>query len=339
MMKSLSLPALTGLAHGASDAVAGFLVVQVLMLSSLPAVDYILFYNALAFGLQPVVGLILDTYNVPRRAASIGLFLSALSLTLTWFSLTWGILLAGLGSAIFHAGGGSVALTSTPSRAAGPAVFTAFGVIGLAIGSQLGFYYSVTTIIAFVLTLSTLAALLWFFSVDQIISSRPDSVSSAINIELLAFALVLTVALRSIVWTGIQSSEAGYSQMALLIALAAGLGKLLGGFAADRFGWLRYAIIAVLSSACLLAFRADTLWLLLAGVFFLQSVTPLSLAALGRLMPSSPALAASLVLGVAVLLGGFPLMFAGSNWLASPLGILMILFASGGIYLFALRKI
>lgn len=339
-MKSLSLPALTGLAHGASDAVAGFLVVQVLMLSSHPVVDYILFYNMLAFGLQPVVGLILDTYNVPRRAASIGLFLSALSLTLTWFSLTWGILLAGLGSAVFHAGGGSVALTSTPSRAAGPAVFTAFGVIGLAIGSQLGFYFSVTTIIAFVLTLITLAALLWFFPVvAQVISSHPDPISSGMSIELLAFALVLAVALRSIVWTGIQSSEAGYSQMALLIALAAGLGKLFGGFAADRFGWLRYTIIAMLSSIFLLAFRADTLWLLLAGVFFLQSVTPLSLAALGRRMPSSPALAASLVLGVAVLLGGFPLMFAGLNWLASPLGILLILFASGGIYLCALRKI
>ncbi len=338
-MKSLSLPALTGLAHGASDAVAGFLVVQVLMLSSLPAIDYILFYNVLAFGLQPVVGLILDTYNVPRRAASIGLFLSALSLTLTWFSLTWGILLAGLGSAIFHAGGGSVALTSTPNRAAGPAVFTAFGVIGLAIGSQLGFYFSVTTIIAFVLTLSILAALLWFFPIVRDISPQPDPASSGMKFELLAFALVLAVALRSIVWTGVQSTATGYSQMALLIALAAGLGKLFGGFAADRFGWLRYTIIAMLSSIFLLAFRADTLWLLLAGVFFLQSVTPLSLAALGRRMPSSPALAASLVLGVAVLLGGFPLMFEGLNWLASPLGILLILFASGGIYLFALRKI
>ncbi len=338
-MKELSLPALSGVAHGVSDAVAGFLVVQVLMLSSLPAVDYILFYNALAFGLQPVVGLILDTYNVPRRAAAIGLFLSALSLTLTWFSLTGGILLAGLGSAIFHAGGGSVALTSTPNRAAGPGVFTAFGVIGLAIGSQLGFYYSVTTIVAFVLTLITLAALLWFFPIAQIVSSRPDPVSSGMKIELFAFALVLAVALRSIVWTGIQSSAAGYSQMAFFIALAAGLGKLFGGFAADRFGWLRYAISAVLSSALLLAFRADTLWLLLAGVFFLQSVTPLSLAALGRWMPASPALAASLVLGVAVLLGGLPSMLIKSNFLENALGILLILFASGGIYLFTLRRI
>lgn len=338
-MKELSLPALTGVAHGVSDAVAGFLVMQVLMLSSLPAIDYILFYNALAFGLQPVVGLILDIYNVPRHAAALGLLLSALSLTLTWFSLTGGILLAGLGSAIFHAGGGSVALTSTPNRAAGPGVFTAFGVIGLAIGSQLGFYYSVPTIIAFILTLITLAALLWFSPNVQVISSQTDSVSRGLNIELLAFALVLAVALRSIVWTGLQSSEAGYSQLAFFIALAAGLGKLLGGFLADRFGWLRYAITAVISSAFLLAFRGDTLWLLLAGVFFLQSVTPLSLAALGRWMPSSPALATSLVLGVAVLLGGLPFMLIKSNFLENSLGILLILCASGGIYLFTLRRI
>ena len=58
-MKHLGLPALTGLAHGASDAVAGFLVVQVLMLNSQPIVDYVLIYNVLAFGLQPVAGLLL----------------------------------------------------------------------------------------------------------------------------------------------------------------------------------------------------------------------------------------------------------------------------------------
>ena len=338
-MKPLSLPALTGLAHGVSDAVAGFLVVQVLMLNSLPTVDYILLYNALAFGLQPVAGLLLDTFNVPRRAAAVGLLLSALSLTLTWFSLTWGILAAGIGSAIFHAGGGSTALTSTPGRAAGPGIFAAFGVIGLALGSQLAFYFSVTTIIAFVLTLIILATALWFFPITPTVSLTSDFVSSGMNIEFLAFGLVLAVALRSFVWTGIQSGEVGYSQLALSIALAAGLGKLIGGFLADHFGWRTYAIIAVVLSAFLLAFRGEVLWLSLAGIFFLQSVTPLSLAALGRLMPSSPALATSLVLGVGVLLGGLLLVFVNPGWLLGPLGVIVVLFASGGLYWFSLRRI
>ena len=336
-MKQLRLPALTGLAHGVSDAVAGFLVVRVLMLNSPPAVDYILLYNALAFGLQPVAGLLLDTFNIPRRAAAVGLLLSALSLILTWFGFTWGILVAGLGSAIFHTGAGSTALTSTPGRATGPGIFTAFGVVGLAIGSQLAFYFSITTIIAFVLVLIMLAATLWFFPTSSTISSMPDSASSGMSIELLAIGLVLAVALRSIVWTGIQAGEVGYSQLALSIALAAGFGKLIGGFLSDRVGWRTYAISAVVMSAFLLAFRGDALWLLLSGIFLLQSVTPLSLAALGRLMPSSPALAASLVLGVGVLLGGLLLAFVSSDWLAGPLNIILVLFASGGFYWFTLR--
>jgi len=337
-MKQLSLPALAGLAHGALDAVAGFLVVQVLMLNSLPTVDYILLYNALAFGLQPVAGLVLDTFNVPRRAAAVGLLLSALSLTLTWSSLTWGILLAGLGSAIFHAGGGSTALTSTPGRAAGPGIFAAFGVIGLALGSQLALYFSAITIIAFVLTLIILAAALWFFPITPTISSTtPDSIFRGMNIELLAFGLVLAVALRSFVWMGAQSGEAGYSQLALSIALAAGLGKLTGGFLADQFGWRTYAISAMALSTILLAFRSEALWPLLAGIFFLQSVTPLSLAALGRLMPSSPALAASLVLGVGVLLGGLLLAFVSPSWLAGSLSVTLVLFVSAGLYWFTLR--
>jgi FSR family fosmidomycin resistance protein-like MFS transporter len=338
-MKQLSLPALIGLAHGVSDAVAGFLVVQVLMLNSLPTVDYILIYNALAFGLQPVAGLLVDISNVPRRAAAVGLLLSALSLTLTWSSLAWGILLAGLGSAIFHAGGGATALTSTPGRAAGPGIFAAFGVIGLALGSQLAFYFSAITIMIFVLALIMLAAALWFLPITPTVSVPPDPIFSGMNIELLAFGLVLAVALRSFVWTGIQSGEAGYSQLALSIALAAGLGKLTGGFLADQFGWRTYAISAVGLSAILLAFRSDALWPLLAGIFFLQSVTPLSLAALGRLMPSSPALAASLVLGVGVLLGGLLFAFVSFNRLAIPLVTILVLFVSGLLYWFLLRRI
>ncbi len=338
-MKQLSLPLLTGLAHGVSDAVAGFLVMQVLMLNSLPAIDYILLYNALAFGLQPVAGLLLDTFNVPRRAAAIGLLLSALSLALTWFSLTGGILLAGLGSALFHAGGGSISLISAPNRAAGPGVFTAFGEVGLALGSQLGFYFSATTTTLFVLALIILSSALWFFPIPSTISSQPDSVPSGLNIELLAFGLVLAVALRSLVWTVIQSDVAGYSQLALSIALAAGLGKLIGGFLADQFGWRMYALIAVVTSAFLLAFRGEAHWAMLAGIFFLQSVTPLSLAALGRLMPSSPALAASLVLGIGALLGGLLLAIASPVWVSGPLGIIVVLFASGGFYWFTLRRI
>jgi FSR family fosmidomycin resistance protein-like MFS transporter len=167
----------------------------------------------------------------------------------------------------------------------------------------------------------------------------PNSVSSTsgMSIELLVVGLVLAVALRSYVWVGLQSGVVGYGQLALSIALAAGLGKLIGGFLTDRLGWRTYVIIALVMSTLLLAFRGETLWLLLAGIFFLQSITPLSLAALGLLMPSSPALAASLVLGVGVLLGGLLFALVGSNWLSDPPGIILILFASAGLYWCALR--
>jgi len=247
------------------------------------------------------------------------------------------VALAGLGSAIFHAGGGATALTSTPGRAAGPVIFAAFGVIGLALGSHLAFYFSVITIIAFILTLIILAAALWFFPIAPTILTKPVPIFSGMNIELLAFGLVLAVALRSFVWTGIQSDEAGYSQLALSIALAAGLGKLTGGFLADQFGWRSYAISAMVLSAILLAFHSDALWPLLAGIFFLQSVTPLSLAAMGRLMPASPALAASLVLRVGVLLGGFLFAFISPGWLTGSLGVILVLFVSAGLYWFTLR--
>ena len=52
------------------------------------------------------------------------------------------IILIGIGSAIFHAAGGAMAIRSTPERAVGPGVFAAFGVVGLALGLRLALYDS-----------------------------------------------------------------------------------------------------------------------------------------------------------------------------------------------------
>src|SRR3972149_4648827 len=101
-----AIPLLFGLAHGVSDASAGLLVGIAWQLNS-PAGKYlILLYNGLAFGLQPIAGLLLDRLNQPRRGAAIGLLCTAAGMTVIRCTLTPGIVLVGIGSALLHAGGG-----------------------------------------------------------------------------------------------------------------------------------------------------------------------------------------------------------------------------------------
>jgi len=336
-MKQLALPGILGIAHGVSDAVAGFLVTQALMLNVEGGGLLILLYNGLAFGLQPLAGLALDRINSPRRGAAFALLLSALGMIVTWFDLRVGIICAGTGSALFHAGAGGVAIQTTPRRATGPGLFTAFGVIGLAVGSQLSFYFSTITITGFVIVLTVLAAVIWFYRTDafEVQAINETTVS---RMELFIVAIVIAVALRSLIWVTGKVGIDEYTQPALWIALSAGLGKLLGGVLADRFGWRRWMVAALAISIPLFALKGNGFFLLLLGVFFLQSVTPLSIAAVGQMMPSSPALAASLVLGLGVLLGGVPTVFVASTQLTSAVILVPVLLSSIVLYWFTLSK-
>lgn len=331
------LPLLFGLAHGVSDASAGLLVGITWQLSSPGAKYLILLYNGLAFGLQPLAGLLLDRINQPRRGAALGLICTAAGVAVTRWTLIPGLVLVGIGSALLHAGGGAVTIKSQPGRAGSAGLFAAFGIVGLTLGTTASAYFSLTIIIFMLTMLAALALVLWFWKPESFSTSR---LASADPFTPAAWAitviLVIAIALRSLVWTGVQVSR--YAVTALQLALAAGTGKLLGGFAADRFGWGRWAVGALAGALCLLAFGANWGPAIMLGVALLQSLTPLSIAALGKTMPNSPALAASLALGLAIMAGGLPFFILTPGWFGITV-MLPILLVSGGLYWWALLKL
>ena len=116
------------------------------------------------------------------------------------------------------------------------------------------------------------------------------------------------------------------------MGVAAGIGKLIGGFAAERLGYRRWTILSLALAAPLLAFGGKKLIFLLPGVAFLQSSVPCTIAAMARLLPARPATAAGLVLGLAVALGGIPSMFAFSPTATPFLALAIILLSSVGFW-------
>src|SRR5262245_43874184 len=137
-MRRLTLPLALGLAHGVADGAAGLLLGG--LPGSMPLEQVallVLLYNALAFGGQPVVGLLADRAGRPRAAALVGLLLLAGALLAGIGQPQAAVALAGLGSAAFHVGGGALALCATKGRASGPGLFAAPGVVGLAAGGAL----------------------------------------------------------------------------------------------------------------------------------------------------------------------------------------------------------
>ena len=334
---SYRLPFLLGLAHGVSDAAAGLLVGVIIQHGTPDMNLQILEYNLLAFGLMPLAGLLFDRLKRPQQGVSASLLVTLAGLMLLPFRLEISILLIGLGSAGLHAGGGSIAITATPGRASAAGVFAGFGVVGLALGGAASGIDQTSARLVLICLLALLSAAIKF--TPQVASQRRVQAELPVALPMfMIVVLVVAISLRSMVWVGAQSGLARYSAAAIWVAVAAGIGKLAGGFVSDRFGWKRYTLTALTGAGLLFLFASQWLPALMLGALLLQSMTPISIAALGRVLPESPALAASLALGTAVIAGGLPFFLLAGGWFGpAVLAIALVLSALG--YWLALQKI
>jgi MFS transporter, FSR family, fosmidomycin resistance protein len=391
-MRRLALPLILGLAHGVADGAAGLLLGGLPHMMTLERVALlVLVYNVLAFGGQPLLGLVADRLGRPRPAALAGLLLLAAALLAGQQPIA-AVVLAGLGSAAFHIGGGALALCATQGRAAGPGLFAAPGVVGLAAGGALaasGYtapwpFLLPLLVLAVVLTRLELPALPYATTTDDrppTTDDRParygtrdrktaeqrtknkeqwvdglrttdhgprtmDEAQSAIyNLQsaipeghdLVMLVLLAAIALRSAVWSSLQFLFEGRYETLLMMALAAAVGKILGGVLADRIGWRCWLVGALLLAAPLLALGGRNLFLLLPGVALLQSATPAALAMTWRLLPRQPATAAGLGLGLAIAIGGIPMIGGLGPALGAPLALIGVLLAAALALWWALR--
>jgi len=123
--------------------------------------------------------------------------------------------------------------------------------------------------------------------------------------------LLVSVTVRSLVGL---SAARGYSRTELLIIglpVAAFLGKSVGGFLADRLGWLETSVAALLISIPFISLSPPALWLLF-GLFLFQMTMPVTLTAVAQLMPNHLATALGWTC-LALIIGALPTMFPFGN--------------------------
>lgn len=332
---SYRLPTVLGLAHGVSDGAAGLLLGSLATHSPAAQIALlVLIYNALAFGSQPLIGYFADSLRSPRIFASGGMTLLAASLVSR--ALGFGevaVLMAGLGSAAFHVGAGALTLRACDGRSDAAGLFAAPGVIGLAIGGALavsGHYLYLPFLISLVAFVFVIQA--WPLPAREASISKPTKEPIFESHDWIMIGLLTAVALRSLLWTSFQLASAGQITALIALGVAAGIGKIIGGFAAERLGYRRWTLLSLLIAAPLLAFAGKKLALLLPGVALLQSTIPLSIAAMARLLPARPATATGLVLGLAVALGGLPTLLAIPPALTPAIALAIILAAAVGFW-------
>ncbi len=326
--RSLTSLGVYTLTHCAVDFSCAFLLFRLRYLNAIDdrqAYFAFVLYNLLAFGLEFLIGL-LFTARTARFSAVLGLFVliggvalgtvvseSALvregglgptesavnylglgseTARLSLYSL-WACLLAGIGNAFFHVGGGIDSLTLNRGKFWRSGVFISSGALGLAFGVLSG--KNLIQGFAFehiFMILGACAVAVWLFcrydDNESLQENSPETNSVAKPVaekrnvlfaSTVVFALLLVIGARSAVgflapelW-GIKTALTFNS---LALAFAAFLGKFVGGFCADLFGPRLFGAAALLASIPFLCYCSspEMFWI---GVALLNSSTAITL--------------------------------------------------------------
>jgi MFS transporter, FSR family, fosmidomycin resistance protein len=305
-----------GTAHAAIDCVCAALVLS-LDKNQGAVAGLVLLYNVLAFSLQPVFGLAVDYWRSPYTSALLGCaFVGLATACLGSSPAALVVVLAGLGNALYHVGGGSISLNLTPRRAAAPGIYVAPGAVGLLGGTLLvksGLFLAWPAI----LIITGLALLMVVTPRPPLDYERGRNELGNPNAFMLVLLLVLlAIAIRSAVGLLLVFPWKTDVSMLLLLTLAVALGKGLGGILGDMFGWRPVAIGALLGSLPLLVFGAGDPVLAICGMFLFNMTMPITLAAVANLLPGRPGFAFGLTC-LALLLGALPVFYPFKQFLAN----------------------
>jgi FSR family fosmidomycin resistance protein-like MFS transporter len=214
----------------------------------------VLLYNFCAFALQMPFGALADAYNRNSRFALGGIVLIAAAFGSTGLPLAAAIV-AGLGNGLFHVGGGIDVLNISQNKSSPLGIFVSPGALGLYLGTiqgklgNLSFFWPLV-FLAFSALLILLASKLFKGGYP---SNSPFSLQRAsLSYGLIAaVSLFLVVCLRSYVGLTLQFPWKGRGYWGLTLISSVVLGKVAGGFAADRFGMLKTSVFSMLGAALL----------------------------------------------------------------------------------------
>jgi FSR family fosmidomycin resistance protein-like MFS transporter len=127
-------------------------------------------------------------------------------------------------------------------------------------------------------------------------------------------AVFLSIAIRSANGHGVGMVHEGNADILWGLAIAACAGNVLGGFVADRFGWVATCVLALVVSAPLLSFFVDRGAAVILGMAIFQMTMPVTLTAVGRVFPGEAGLAFGLA-AFAVLAGTVPAYLCPAEWI------------------------
>ena len=299
-------PLLWGLLHGLNDLLAGFLLATYTISQNYQSgFIFISLYAILAFGGQVPVGFWLDKKQDIRLFAKISLVLLPIAMMLFFVSVEAAIVFSGFASAFVHVTGGTICLQVHNNKSGPLGLFTAPGVLGLTVGGVLG---SADSLLPLILTGCIIILGYFIFIVPfPKYKSAAKKQSELDSHDFIMLTILLFMCFRSFLFDVVNYVAENYENGILYLGVSAFLGKIIGGFLADKMGVRRFIYITLALALLLFQFGKENIYMLCAGIACLQSSVPVTLLMMGQSLPLHPASATAFSLGLSVVLAGLPL--------------------------------
>ena len=311
MSNKYKIAVLFGAAHGINDFIAGYLLANLSVHSTNWQLNTMAFlgYSLLAFGGQLPAGLLVDKFKQIKKLSLFALALLILSISVSGFSVITAIVISGIASAFIHVCGGAACFVSDNKSNTLAGIFTSPGVIGLILGGIVGalqFDYFYVFIIPLVLLFFWLLKM-QLSDYTFIEQQKQDSLLETHDFFMLI--LLFAIAMRSMFWNLLHMMCFDNNQWLIGLGAAAAIGKLAGGFLADKLYWKNWVLFSIIGAVVLLNAGKNSFPVFCMGVALLQSAVPVTLVLMQNYLQKSPATAAGLSLGITILLAGIPTYF------------------------------
>lgn len=304
--------------------------------SSAQMIEVLLFYNLFDYGFQVLIGLVDDIVHRNHFFAACG---AALFIIGYFCSPIPNLMAAviGLGAAFIHVPLGRQVLLDRPHSYAPLAPFVASGAFGVFLGRRAGFTSLPLSWPVLACAIVVLALLIALGTAEREGNAHAETENATKSLRftkigiVAVLILVLTVAVQSFTFA-ILVFPWDSGALAWLAAITIMLGKAVGGFFADRFGY-RTTIIG--SSLVALAAAAFAPSYPILGLIFLFALNIPSATLISRI---AKRLAPALGTGFGLykffhLVGFFPTLFWGTGHPVSPINLILLTIVIGGLML------
>lgn len=307
-MKKYQLVIFLGIVHFLNDCISGLIVGRAAGTKDVLTTGlFVMVYNVLAFGIQPVWGVLGDYLRNYKYVTLTGMILVILSLFTIEFNILVSIILAGLGSSAFHAGGGGLTLLTAGESSKFAGIFASPGVLGLGTGALMVHFGIFPVVPLIILLIAAAAFLMLYFRQTEIVEiSMQRDIEEFEMHDFVMIMMLMIIAFNSLVWNLLNIFNAGDYAGLVIIAYAAGAGKLFGGYASEYIGYKRYLMGALITAVPFLMLGKLNIVFAAIGAFFLQSTIPLYVTTLYRFTVNKPGFSASLSFGFMIAVAGLP---------------------------------